>query len=317
MVASGSTDRDRRGAAGAFAAAGHFAVWTGLYVGAAVACFQEGLLVGGVAGWRGWLGVGVGVCAGTAAYLLDRVKLRDAWLDEADRQAHRARYEFLYPRRRAVRSVIVLLALAGAAMAWVLHPLLSAAVAAAMAGVVVYAGVPRRAPLPPGARRVKDVLVVKNAAVAASIAALGGAVALAVAWGREGVDGREVLEAGRRWVWPAVFVFGHVLADSMLCDIDDAEADRRFGTQTLAWRVSERAVRVLAVALSLVLLAWTAAGLVLALDGRVGSLAGVRLAWAALMAAGSVALALVPRGRLRDAVDLRLPVVAAVALAAG
>jgi 4-hydroxybenzoate polyprenyltransferase len=72
-------------------------------------------------------------------------------------------------------------------------------------------------------RRIKDRLLLKNAAVAISITAL--ALALAHAGG-----------GATAWVLGAVapvLVF-RVFADAMRCDIDDVNADQRHGTRTFA-----------------------------------------------------------------------------------
>lgn len=115
-----------------------------------------------------------------AAYLLDRVKLRDAWLDAADRQAHPARYAFLGRRTTAVRALIaVAVAGATAAGAAVSRWMIPVPIAAC-AGVTVYAPRPRgRTP------RLKDRLVLKNTYVAGGIAGFAVAtvfVAHAAAW---------------------------------------------------------------------------------------------------------------------------------------
>ncbi len=282
---------------------GYAAVWTGLYVAASV------LLAIHTSTHRlpteTWLAILAAYLCGQSVYLLDRAKLRDAWLDEADRQAHPQRFGFIHRHRRRLRALIVIEGLAAAGLLWLLHPVLALLVPAAYVGVVVYAGLPRTSWVPPGARRIKDLLIVKNLAVAGSITAFAMLLALVVAGD----------EAGRfawwRWSWPAAFLLLHVLADSMLCDIDDIDADRRFGTQTLAWRRSAQFVRSFAIVLAFAVAIATLMFLWLFFEELGAKTLGTRrVIWAFAMAATSIALAFVPIGSLRDAVDSRLQIVA-------
>ncbi len=197
---------------------------------------------------------------------------------------------------RPIRTAAVVLAFAAAAVGWSIHPGLPLLVPAAHLGVLAYAS------LPTSVRR-KNRLFLKNLAVAASIAALL-AIVLVVALPGD-------------WRWPplavvVIFLLLQVFADAMLCDIDDAESDRRFGTRTIpntfGVRVTWRLALALSIGAQVVLLAGAAAG---QLD--VGA-----SAW--LAASLMVTLLLLAWWRprpVRDAVDLRLPVAVAVVLLLG
>ncbi len=286
-----------------FRAMGHGAVWTGLYVAACAFCaIQTGThrLPSDT-----WLAILAAYLCGQSVYLLDRVKLRDAWLDEADREAHPDRFAFIHRHRRPLRGLIVCEAVAATGLLALIYPLLALLPAFALGGVVVYAGLPRTFWVPPGARRIKDLLIVKNLAVAGSITAFALLLAIVVAGD----------EAGRwawwRWSWVGAFLLLHVLADSMLCDIDDVGADERFGTQTLAWRRSARFVRALAIGFALAIALVTWANWILWTDNtEQGDIGWVRVSWATIMLFSIGILWIVPAGSVRDAVDLRLPIAA-------
>ncbi|MGH7134069.1 MAG: hypothetical protein ACREJO_19265, partial [Phycisphaerales bacterium] len=209
----------------------YVAVWPALYVTAAVVFLVQ---VGGLETGGGTLGTAdwliLAAATGLGTYLLDRVKLRDAWLDPADAAAHPARYGFLARRTGVVRGVAVaalaVASVAGAAMGtwwgWA-----AALPAASAAGVVAYAARPRAQR---GSARPKDVLVFKNVYVAAGITGFAAAVVMAAA--HRGVTPVELM----RGLWSPVVVFalvqlfGRVMVDAALCDLDDESADRRFGT---------------------------------------------------------------------------------------
>ncbi len=273
-------------------ALGHAAVWTGLYTGAVVVCTLR-LAGTSLMSTRACLGVLGASLLGQAVYLLDRVKLRDALLDVGDELAHPRRFAFVHRYRYPLRRFVVVEGIAAALLLAMVHPLLVPLVPAAFAGVVVYAGLPRDARLPPRNRRIKDLLVVKNLAVALSMTALGLAVALGV--DRSPTTG-DLLFAG-------AFVLLLVFADSMLCDLDDRPADRAFGTRTLAWCASPGFVRMTALAIHALLVP-------MAVVLRPATPAP---GWALMLLVGTVGLVLVPEGYVRDAVDLRLPITAALA----
>jgi 4-hydroxybenzoate polyprenyltransferase len=270
---------------------GHLAVWAGLYAGAAVPCFAQ---VAGLSLHPRSLGLALAfvVPCGIAVYLLDRIKLRDAWLDPADAEAQPGRMAFLSARTGPIRTaMIVLLATAtaaGAALAWwmALLPWL------ACAAVFVYAGRPRAA-----RPRPKDVLIFKNATVAAGITACAALAALAAA-GR--LSFPESPAALLPLAFSAAHLFLRVFADAALCDVDDEAADRAHGTQTLPTALGRRQAWNVAMAIRLAL-----AAALLAIP--IGPWPA-RLAWALVTIASSLALRWPNPRRLRDWVDARFPI---------
>jgi hypothetical protein len=164
----------------------HLAFFAAVYVAAAVVCAAQ------LTGAHGALTPDVlfyAWCTALLAYLLDRVKLRDAWLDPADRLAHPGRYAFLFSHRRAARLLMAGAGVMSLVSGWLLHPIAAAGTLATIAGVLLYAGRPRAAA--GGCPRVKDRFVIKNLFVGAGIA---GFAALIVCPGRGAAWGRR-----RRW----------------------------------------------------------------------------------------------------------------------
>jgi 4-hydroxybenzoate polyprenyltransferase len=280
----------------------HLAFFAAVYVAAAVVCAAQ------LTGAHGSLTPGVLLYAWSTAllaYLLDRVKLRDAWLDPADRQAHPDRFAFLYAHRRAAR---LLMAGAGAvslASGWLLHPIAAAGTGATIAGVLIYAGRPHALG---GRPRVKDRFVVKNLFVGAGIAGFVVLIVWLAAAGRAGAnEAASFSDVFSRPPLLLALAFAYltlrVYADAVLCDIDDEDSDRAHGTRTLPTRVGgDRAWNIamgLRLALAASLLLWP-----------VGPFAA-RAAWAIASAAGTIALRWWRPAKIRDLVDARFGVEAA------
>lgn len=238
----------------------------------------------------------------TAVYLLDRVKVRDAWLDPADAQAHPARYAFVSGHSRMLRCVMVAML---AVATWLglglgLAPWGGAIPALAAGGVIVYAGRPR------GKRaRPKDVVLLKNVYVAGGITAFAGVVVLAASH-----PGSDLGTLGEliRTHWAALAMVGahlgaRVIADAVLCDLDDEDTDRMFGTQTLPTRLGRARAWNIAMAIRL------CSALVMAMSWGLETLP--RLAWAGVTVVTSIALRVIAPRRVRDIVDVRFAVEAA------
>lgn len=279
----------------AVAPLGHLAVWTGVYILAAVACFAQ------LAGLAGAITPAVLACAagtGLGVYLLDRVKLRDRWMDPADRAAAPERYAFLSPRAGAVRALALGALVLAAVAAWAVHPLGPLMIAGAGAGVVLYGGRPR------GARaRVKDVLIVKNLAVGAGITAFAALLVGAAAWRGTGASPAAwVIEHFATLALASAHLAARVFADAILCDIEDARADRAFGTSTLPNTVGTRrawaAAAAIRAASALALLAWPPAA----------GARGAGVAWGVVTLVSTGALVLWRPRRVRDVVDARFGV---------
>ncbi len=265
--------------------AGHLAVWLGLYFAAA---YVAAVLV---------LGKGVSAtaalscfCAGVGLYLLDRVKVRDAWLDPADRVAQPERYDFLLARRGIVRSAAWGVLACGTFTAaltdirnLVLPPI-------GIAGVVVYSN------LRSTGNRLKDILLVKNLLPGLAIAGL------AVIFARQSPP-----DSGDISLWPVIGVLAGlsllVAVDAMLCDLDDMASDTDHGTHTVPTVLGQTPTWLIALVLHAL-----SGGLLVAASAAVG------VAYVAVWIAGGnlvatlVLIALRP-GKVRDLVDLKLPIV--------
>lgn len=280
---------------------GHVGLFAGLYVAAASVSLGQ---LSGLVIVPPPLELLALLLLATAAYTLDRVKLRDAWIDPADVSSQPERYGFLRPRSRAVRVLAFLMLLTGGALGLMFTHWAPLAALLIPLGVAAYAARPRgRRPRP------KDVIGIKNLYVAAGIV---GFAALSVAAVGARVDSMsgwiEVASANAVALAAAGALLGvRVVLDAALCDIDDAPADKQFGTATLASTFGVRR-------------AWLSTGWArLALIGAIPLAYPCpwrsRLVWLVVTALGTLALRLARPSQLRDWVDLRLPAEAALASA--
>lgn len=287
---------------GAFA---HLAFWAAAYVTAGVVCAAQLL---GVAHHLAPAALLYAWSTALFAYLLDRVKVRDAWMDPADRLAHPKRYAYLHEHRHAARWIMLGAAGVSLLTGWVLHPIAAAGTVATVLGVLAYAGRPRTAGAGP---RIKDRFIVKNLFVGVGIAGFAVLIASLVAVDRAQDAGAEsvahlVKRLANAPLGPALtfaYLTLRVYADAVLCDIDDEEADRVHDTRTLPTRFGgERAwvaAMWLRLALAASLLCWPA-----------GPFAA-RVAWAVVSAAGTVMLRWWRPQKVRDLVDARFGIEAA------
>ena len=288
----------------------HMAVWAGLYVAAGVVCFTQiagltPLLEPGT-----WLqAVAFAFCLAVAVYLLDRVKLCDAWLDPADELAHPRRYAFLAARTRTVRWLIAALLV----LATILGERLGRGVIAwggwlpvgAVAGVLIYAARPRQA-----RPRPKDRLLIKNLYVGTGITGFAILTTLTAVLPHGSVSQLRAFLAPH--FAPMGFSAGHLLlrvcADAVLCDLDDEAADRQHGTHTLPGRVGRERAWNLAVGLRLGL----AVLLALAAGGFPTVPAVAMWCWAGVTVVSSIALRWAAPAQVRDWVDARFALEAIV-----
>ncbi|HPO92358.1 MAG TPA: hypothetical protein PL072_02695 [Phycisphaerales bacterium] len=302
-TASGHRSTDRIGRL--LAVSGFLAIGPGLYMIGAVVCFAQ---VAGVepAMSPAAQGAAAGLvfCTTIGVYLLDRVKLRDRWLDPADAEADPRQYAFIARHARVLRVwVCVLLGLA----AW-LGPRLVVGGAAipfvGAVGVLVYAGRPRR-----NTRRPKDMLLLKNAYVASGVTGLAGIVSIAAHQPHAGAAAavRFAGVHGAGLAVSAAHLALRVFADAALCDLDDEHSDRRFGTTTLPGRMGRmpawNAAMLLRIAVSSALL------VVPTVPRAVGA------AWAGVTVVSSMLLRGAAPARVRHWVDVRFVVEAAVVCA--
>jgi hypothetical protein len=272
--------------------AGHLAVWLGLYF---TSVYVAGVLVLGRR--ASMTAVLACFCAGIGLYLLDRVKARDAWLDPADGIAQPERFQFLLARRTPVRVVAWIALLCGtlAAASIDLRNLLLPPIG--IGGVLLYSSVRGR-----GAR-LKDVLVIKNLLPGLAI----GSLAVVFAW-----QSPPLFTTTLSMWWTAVVLVGLVLmvtADAMLCDLDDAATDAAHRTRTMPTALGPRATWIAALALHVV-----AGGAVMWAGAAIGTRSS-----AGFIAVGNGVVTLglfqTKPAKVRDLVDLKLPVVVALAWA--
>jgi len=153
--------------------------------------------------------------------------------------------------------------------------------------------------------RPKDVLAIKNPAVAASITSF--ALVLVVAFGPD-----EFVFVARAALLPALFIFLHVLADAALCDIDDRVADEHYETETLPVRSGVRTTKAVALAMKVAavpipfVLVWISD-----LD------IGVAIVWSVLPVVACATLLRFWGGRLRDPIDAMPAALCIVAVLVG
>jgi 4-hydroxybenzoate polyprenyltransferase len=281
----------------------HLTLWASLYCTGAVVCFAQisgsGLARGLDRSWA--LTLAYAFTTAATVYLLDRVKLRDPWLDPADEAAHPDRFGFLARCASRVRLLAAATGVASVVLGWALSPLAPLLTVGACVGVVAYAGRPRRE-----RARIKDVFLLKNGFVAAGITAFAAVVCVMSA--EQGRSRETVLRLVQE-NWPLLAfagaqLFVRVFADAAVCDLDDEHADRSYRTATLpthlgrwrAWNVAAG----LRIALGIVLLATP-----------IGP-PGPRMAWGLVTIASTVLLRLWNPRRVREAVDARLALEAMV-----
>ena len=244
---------------------GHLAIWAGLYIGGAIVVLHER------SGARHTLvEFGAGFFLGVSVYLTDRAKWLDAHLDPGDLASDERRHVFLRRHAPIIRPAMLVGAGTSAIMLACIDWRLVVLVPGSICGVIAYAwrsrtSTRRRA-------RVKDVLLLKNLAVATSITMLAGAIVLA--------------SEGSLAPSPVLTLLLIVLGDAILCDLDDREADLAYGTNTLPTTFGPVVTWIVALAL------------------HVGACTMLPWTWGAILIATDLALMALPHRR--DAVDARL-----------
>lgn len=232
----------------------------------------------------------------SAVYALDRVKLTDARLDPADRDADPERFSFTARHSRSIRAAVVVAFLAAAAVSAGLSVVLPPAVLLGAAAIVIYAG----RPADPDRPRPKDLPLLKNLFIAAGLVGFVSVIALLDARRPDPLDPWAAIDLWLRFVFSpgpfAVTVAAGLLVgcDAALCDISDEAADRRWGTRTLPVLIGARRTSWLALA-GLA----AASGVWLAADAS----SGVGVAAACLL--GAAVMMLRPHDP-RDLIDARL-----------
>ena len=274
---------------------GHIGAWAGLYAVAALVCLSQLTGTASLAGYLPrWEAIAVVFLTATGVYALDRVKLRDSWMDPADAQAQPERYEFLRQFSRPVRALAACTLIAAAGVGLRLSPWAPWVEILAASSVIAYAARPRRE-----RSRIKDVHWIKNTYVAAGMTGF----VMAASFASHPVTTWAGAES--------LLIAGAILAvrigfDAAMCDIDDEPSDRQFGTETWATRLGGATL-------------WNWTGVV-----RVALIAAIvaapliwhaQLAWAAAMLLGMAALRIPRWSRLGEVVDLRFIPEAVIATA--
>jgi hypothetical protein len=268
-------------------ATSHLAVWAGCY---AVGCV---IMVCGVLGepirWRPLL-IALVITIGT--YMLDRVGGWTRRPDRGDLAAVPRRVRFLRQRMPRIRSIAIGLLGVGFVLGVREGWQVAALVPAAVAGMLVYGHVPKKA-------RLKDRLFIKNAAVAASLT--GFSIVLVATHG-------SAFDL-RAWAVVGAVLFLHVLAGAMLCDVDDRVADARHGTRTFPNTIGDQWTWWIADILVV------AAGGLLFVSHQVGWVAGTHIVLlASLPVVGVLVLHITRPAAVRELVDVMFPVTVAVAM---
>jgi 4-hydroxybenzoate polyprenyltransferase len=269
-------------------------MWAGLYAVAAFCCvLQLSGLASGAPVERATL-AGLAVMLTTAgAYGLDRVKLRDAWIDPADVLAQPRRYGFLTRHSRSVRALALTMLAAGAAAGLAVSIWAPLASLAAAAGVLAYALKPRAA-----TPRLKDRLLVKNAYVAVGMTGFAALASIAAARTPQRLNTAALAAA-------CGVVLARVWLDAALCDIDDEATDRANRTGTLPTSIGSARTWTLTGVLRVAVITATLACVWCPLKARI--------AWSAAGTAGLLLLRFRRPSTLRDVVDLRFAAEATVA----
>ncbi|MGV6814660.1 MAG: hypothetical protein ACWA5W_06580, partial [Phycisphaerales bacterium] len=178
-----------------------------------------------------------------ASYLLDRVKISDDRLDEADAIALPDRAHTLSSRSNGLRRLILIELLVGSGIGFVLHPILALIPIAALVAIHSYAG--RSAH--PSRPRLKDLPGCKPFFIATSHVALALVVLWAPQLNRAFFD--QAADRPLGIIMPTLSIWLIVVGDAMLCDIDDLDTDRAFGTKSFAVLFSKRRAWIIATSL--------------------------------------------------------------------
>lgn len=265
--------------------AGYLALWPALYLLAAACLLAdvEGIPRPSVTASVLLVAVAVSV------YLIDRVKLADRLVDPGDAETHPRRHAWLWAHRGLARALAGLALVTASVAGYLLHPALALAPLVGQAAVFAYSGVPPR----PDRRlaRLKDIPLVKNVAAALALATV---AALSL---RHMADPPHLIA-----IAGAVGVVALLIAaDCMMCDVGDARGDRRHGTLTVPVLLGERAGRLIAsvLAVGAAVWAWVVVG-------------PTEWYWPVAIVGSQIALAVVPSRFVRNATDLRLPLLAVV-----
>ena len=269
-------------------------IWSGLYLaGAAAFVFQLTHHPSIIPLWpiaMAWT-IGIGI------YLLDRVKLKNTWLDPADQAAHPIQQALIekHPRKyRATAAAFLATAMLIAALNAPQNRLafLETIPIAAALGVVLYAAMPRKQ-----RPRPKDIFAVKNIFTAAGISAIAITLAIGATPASQAIN-------TKAFIFAAIAICLRATADAALSDLDDLKADAQFGTNTFPVVLGPAQTRNAALAARMLI----AIALAIIPIGP----SPARLAWAATSAISTASIWTLRPTLMRNPIDISLGLEAAI-----
>ncbi len=270
--------------------------WLGIYMG-----LYGGAIVAGtwllVHGEINWAMASLAASLTMSVYLLDRVKPHDALRDPADAIAHPTRDAFVRRHLILLRMLCLLVASGVTIAGFFVHWSMPIIAIGAFGGVLVYGSIPRTQRLH---RRPKDLLILKNLAVAGAF----GSMTMAMLWS-QGLMPTVALPA----IGVIAFIGLHIFTDAMLCDIDDARADAQFGTSTIVNQINADGTWQLGLLLNIVAAIWLCT---MASADWIAQKPAIIVAM--LLPLGTVIVRKVAPNRVRDAIDLKMPIAVGIAI---
>jgi len=268
-------------------------IWSGLYLaGAAAFVFQLTHHPSIIPLWpiaMAWA-IGIGI------YLIDRVKLKDGWLDPADQAAHPNQQALIEKHPRKYRATAAAFLATATLIAAFNAPenrlaFLEIIPIAAAIGVVFYAATPRKQ-----RPRPKDIFAFKNIFTAVGISAIAITLAIGASPATQAIN-------SPAFIFAAIALSLRATADAALSDLDDLKADAMFGTKTLPVVIGPAQTRTAALAVRMLI----ALSLAIIPIGP----SPARLAWAATSAISTASIWASRPALLRNPIDISLGLEAA------
>ena len=202
----------------------HFAIWPTLYALGIYLLLTQSLP--GEHRFEAMPAIFMALCT-HACYMLDRIKVSDGRIDQADAIALPGRAQSLFRHTHVLRRTIAAQLIAASIIGFMLHPMLTIIPLISLIAIHGYAG--RTAD--PSKPRLKDLPACKPFFIATSHIALG----VIVIWASTQPTPKMTMSDQMPTILLVVLsLWLIVVGDAMLCDIDDLETDRLFGTRSFA-----------------------------------------------------------------------------------
>jgi len=208
-----------------YARLSHFAIWPTLYALGIYLFLTQSLP--GEHRFESLPALFIALCT-HACYMLDRIKVSDNRIDQADAIALPGRAQSLFRHAHVLRRTIIAQLLAASVIGFMLHPMLTIIPLISLIAIHGYAG--RTAD--PSKPRLKDLPACKPFFIATSHIALGVVVIWASAQSSQKIS--TLIEQAPTTLLVNISLWLIVVGDAMLCDIDDLETDRLFSTRSFA-----------------------------------------------------------------------------------